>query len=208
MRVSNEIAVALMARAPEPGRAKTRLIPRLGATGAARLHAALTLRALGEIARSGLSAALWCDPDVDHPFFAECADEFGVKLCAQSRDDLGARMLGIFRQADGPLLLMGSDCPMIDAALLRSCAEALARVQAVFLPTLDGGYGLVGLARPFPEIFDDMPWGTDAVMAITRRRLQRLGVVWEEPAEIWDVDTPDDLGRLAATGFSIPACED
>lgn len=208
MRVSNEIAVALMARAPEPGRAKTRLIPRLGATGAARLHAALTLRALGEIARSGLSAALWCDPDVDHPFFAECAGEFGVKLRAQSRDDLGARMLGIFRQADGPLLLMGSDCPMIDAALLRSCAEALARVQAVFLPTLDGGYGLVGLARPFPEIFDDMPWGTDAVMAITRRRLQRLGVVWEEPAEIWDVDTPDDLGRLAATGFSIPACED
>lgn len=208
MRVSNEIAVALMARAPEPGRAKTRLIPRLGATGAARLHAALTRRALGEIARSGLSAALWCDPDVDHPFFAECADEFGVKLCAQSRDDLGARMLGIFRQADGPLLLMGSDCPTIDAALLRSCAEALARVQAVFLPTLDGGYGLVGLSRPFPEIFDDMPWGTDAVMAITRRRLQRLGVVWEEPAEIWDVDTPDDLGRLAATGFSIPACED
>lgn len=208
MRVSNEIAVALMARAPEPGRAKTRLIPRLGATGAARLHAALTRRALGEIARSGLSAALWCDPDVDHPFFAECADEFGVKLRAQSRDDLGARMLGIFRQADGPLLLMGSDCPMIDAALLRSCAEALARVQAVFLPTLDGGYGLVGLSRPFPEIFDDMPWGTDAVMAITRRRLQRLGVVWEEPAEIWDVDTPDDLGRLAATGFSIPACED
>jgi len=206
--VSNEIAVALMARAPEPGRAKTRLIPRLGATGAARLHAALTRRALGEIARSGLSAALWCDPDVDHPFFAECADEFGVKLRAQSRDDLGARMLGIFRQADGPLLLMGSDCPTIDAALLRSCAEALARVQAVFLPTLDGGYGLVGLARPFPEIFDDMPWGTDAVMAITRRRLQRLGVVWEEPAEIWDVDTPDDLGRLAATGFSIPACED
>lgn len=208
MRVSNEIAVALMARAPEPGRAKTRLIPRLGATGAARLHAALTRRALGEIARSGLSAALWCDPDVDHPFFAECADEFGVKLCAQSRDDLGARMLGIFRQADGPLLLMGSDCPTIDAALLRSCAEALARVQAVFLPTLDGGYGLVGLARPFPEIFDDMPWGTDAVMAITRRRLQRLGIVWEEPAEIWDVDTPDDLGRLTATGFSIPACED
>lgn len=208
MRVSNEIAVALMARAPEPGRAKTRLIPRLGATGAARLHAALTRRALGEIARSGLSAALWCDPDVDHPFFAECAGEFGVKLRAQSRDDLGARMLGIFRQADGPLLLMGSDCPMIDAALLRSCAEALARVQAVFLPTLDGGYGLVGLSRPFPEIFDDMPWGTDAVMAITRRRLQRLGVVWEEPAEIWDVDTPDDLGRLAATGFSIPACED
>lgn len=206
--MASEVDAALMARAPEPGRAKTRLIPRLGATGAARLHAVLTRRALGEIARSGLPAALWCDPDVEHPFFAECAGEFGVKLRAQSQGDLGARMLDIFRRADGPLLLMGSDCPTIDAAMLRSCAEALARVQAVFLPTLDGGYGLVGLARPHPEIFDDMPWGTDAVMAITRRRLQSLGALWEEPAEIWDVDTPGDLARLAALGISIPACED
>lgn len=197
-----------MARAPESGRAKTRLIPRLGAAGAARLHAALTRHALGEIARSGLPAALWCDPHTDHPFFAECAGAFEVELRAQPDGDLGARMRGMFQQAEGPLLLMGSDCPTIEAALLRRCAEALARRPAVFLPTLDGGYGLVGLARPVPEIFEDMPWGTDAVMAITRRRLQSLGIALEEPAEIWDVDRPDDLVRLAATGFPIPPFED
>lgn len=208
MRASSGIAIALTARAPEPGKAKTRLIPRLGASGAAHLHAALTRHALGEIVRSGLPATLWCDPDTDHAFFAECASVFGVDLRAQPDGGLGARMCCAFEQADGPLLLMGSDCPAIDATLLGTCAASLARSPAVFLPTLDGGYGLVGLARPTPEVFDDMPWGTDAVMTITRRRLQNLGIVWEEPARIWDVDMPDDLARLAATGFPIPPFED
>ena len=71
-----------------------------------------------------------------------------------------------------------------------------------------GGYGLIGLARPIPELFADMPWGTEAVMATTRERLLRLRVGWAEPAQIWDVDTPADLARLAATGFPIPSCED
>ena len=208
MRVSREVSIALMARAPEPGRAKTRLIPRLGATGAARLHAAMTRRALSAIAQSGLRAILWCDPNADHPFFAECALDFGIALRAQRHGDLGARMHAIFACADGPLLLMGADCPSIDAALLRACAESLDRVEAVFLPTADGGYGLIGLARPIPELFADMPWGTEAVMATTRERLLRLRVGWAEPAQIWDVDTPADLARLAATGFPIPSCED
>lgn len=203
-----DVAVALMARAPEAGRAKTRLIPALGATGAARLHAAMTRHALSEIARSGLSATLWCEPSVEHAFFASCATEFGVASRDQPQGDLGARMNGIFERATGPLLLMGSDCPAIDARLLRACAEALVREAAVFLPTADGGYGLVGLTRPLPDIFVDMPWGTDAVMRITRKRLARAGATWTEPAEIWDVDTPADLERLAATGFPIPAYED
>ncbi|HPG03651.1 MAG: TIGR04282 family arsenosugar biosynthesis glycosyltransferase [Hyphomicrobiales bacterium] len=206
--MSSEVSIALMARAPEPGRAKTRLIPSLGATGAARLHAAMTRHALSSIARCGLGATIWCEPGTDHPFFAECARDFGAILRGQSQGDLGARMHAIFACADGPLLLMGSDCPSVDVAMLRSCAEKLARADAVFLPTADGGYGLIGLQRPIPEIFLDMPWGTDAVMTTTRERLSRLRVDWVEPAQIWDVDTPDDLARLAATGFPIPACED
>lgn len=197
-----------MARAPEPGRAKTRLIPRLGATGAARLHAAMTRHALSTIAQTGLRATLWCEPKTDHPFFEECAREFGVTLRGQTVGDLGARMHSIFACADGPLLLMGSDCPSIDAALLLSCAESFARAAAVFLPTIDGGYGLVGLNHPVPELFVDMPWGADVVMAETRARLSQLRVDWVEPAQIWDVDTPEDLARLAETGFPIPACED
>lgn len=203
-----DVSIALMARAPEPGYAKTRLIPALGAAGAAKLQAALVEHALAEIARCGDPTTLWCAPDVNHPFFAEGARRWNVTLRAQPDGDLGARMGAAFEAAHGPLLLMGSDCPPIDADLLRICAVALERAPAVFLPTTDGGYGLVGLRRAIPEIFMDMPWSTDAVMSITRDRLIRLGVRWEEPAEIWDVDTPADVARLAASGFPIPPFED
>jgi len=203
-----EATVALMARAPVPGKAKTRLIPRLGATGAARMHAAMTRHALQEIVRSGLSATLWCDPDIDHPFFTECERDFGIALRPQPFGDLGDRMLAIFEAAKGPLLLMGSDCPAIDARFLLTCGRLLARHAAVVAPTADGGYGLIGLQSPFGDVFRDMPWGTDAVMALTRRRLLKGNIDVAETSEIWDVDTPDDLTRLAATGLVIPSYED
>ena len=82
--MSSEVSIALMARAPEPGRAKTRLIPSLGATGAARLHAAMTRHALSLIARCGLGATIWCEPGTDHPFFAECARDFGAILFSRA----------------------------------------------------------------------------------------------------------------------------
>lgn len=198
-----------MARAPEPGRAKTRLIPRLGALGAAGLHAALVRRALGAVTAAGLPATLWCAPDASDPFFGACAADFEVALRAQPEGDLGARMARVFETANAPTLLMGSDCPTIDAPLLRRCAQALANgAAAVFLPAEDGGYGLVGLSAPLREIFVDMPWGTGAVMAETRRRLHALGVRPCEPAEVWDVDLPEDVDRLAATGFVMPGVTD
>jgi len=75
--------------------------------------------------------------------------------------------------------------------------------RAVLLPAEDGGYGLVGLAAPLRQIFSDMEWGTDRVMAETRRRLRALGIVAAEPAIVWDIDRPEDIDRLAATGFPI-----
>ena len=85
---------------------------------------------------------------------------------------------------------------------VRSRTTAVANgADAVFLPAEDGGYGLVGLVRPVPEIFRDMSWSTDRVMAETRERLRGLGLVWREPAEIWDVDRPGDAARLAASGL-------
>lgn len=201
-----DIAIAVMARAPTPGRAKTRLIPRLGAVGAARLHEALARRTLAAIAGSGLAATLWCAPDERDPFFVCCAAEFGIALRPQTEGDIGERMAAIFAGATAPTLLIGTDCPTLGADLVSACADALRRgAAAVFLPAEDGGYGLVGLARPIPELFVDMPWGGDQVMAATRARLVRAGVDWAEPATVWDVDRPEDVDRLAAAGFPIPA---
>lgn len=189
--------IAVFARAPEPGACKTRLIPALGAPGAARLHAALVARALASATACGLGAAtLWCAPNADHPFFAACARAYGVGLRAQPGGDLGAKMLAAFEAAAGPLLLMGSDCPGIGPKDLRACAGALDEVDAVFLPAEDGGYGLVGARRPHPAIFRDVDWGSDRVMGQTRDALRRARLTWREPRVIWDVDWPDDLDRL------------
>jgi rSAM/selenodomain-associated transferase 1 len=190
--------IAIFARAPVAGAAKTRLIPRLGADGAAALHERLVEHTLGQAIAAGLGdVTLWCAPDAAHPFFASCAARFGVALRAQQGDDLGARMLHAFEEARGPLIVIGADCPMLGAGLLRDAAQALqSRVDAVFCPAEDGGYGLIGLATPDVSLFQNMHWGSDRVMADTRLRVRALGWTSHETAPVWDVDRPEDIDRL------------
>lgn len=193
--------IAVFARAPMPGEVKTRLIPSLGAEGAAALHARLVRRTLATARAARLGpVTLWCAPDTHHPFFADCVASFGVGLKPQAPGDLGARMLAAF-EASAPSLLIGSDCPALAVEHLQAASQALRSSDAVFLPAEDGGYVLVGLSRPMTEVFDAIPWGGDAVMIETRRRLDRLGLRWSEPVILWDVDRPDDLVRLAASGL-------
>jgi hypothetical protein len=86
---------------------------------------------------------------------------------------------------------------MLDAGMLQACASALQRGDdAVFLPAEDGGYALVGLRQPQPDVFRDIDWGSGAVMAQTRDRLRECALRWAEPATVWDVDRPQDLDRL------------
>jgi len=120
-------------------------------------------------------------------------------------------MLAAFEAADGPLLLMGADCPSITPRHLRDCADALEEVDAVLLPAEDGGYGLVGARRPHPALFRNIDWGSDRVMAQTRAALRRTQLTWRELAVVWDVDWPADLERLARErpalappGFQLP----
>ena len=198
-------AIAVFARAPVPGQCKTRLIPRLGAKGAAQLQEKLILRALETaLAAEAGAVELWCAPDCRHPFFAMCAERFGVALRDQQGADLGARMAFVFEQADAPTLLMGTDCPSITPDDLRACADALQACDAVFLPAEDGGYGAVGLKAPAPEIFTSMVWSAPGVMDATRTRLCAAGKSWREVRAIWDVDDPPDYDRLLASGLMKP----
>jgi rSAM/selenodomain-associated transferase 1 len=148
--------------------------------------------------------ALWCTPDIAHPAFAGLAQDRRIALHLQTGSDLGARMLAAFdaQPRDMPLLLIGTDCPALTAEHLRVCAAALhAGSDAVFLPTEDGGYCLIGLRAPQAGLFNAMPWSTERVMPETRRRLARRGLRWREPALLWDVDTPADLERLRGSGL-------
>jgi rSAM/selenodomain-associated transferase 1 len=198
------VAVAILAKAPLPGLAKTRLAPALGADGAAALQARLIERAV-ETARAANvgPVTLWAAPNQHHPAFQTLAALFGVTLARQPDGDLGVRMLAALDAAHGPALVIGTDCPALQPAHLHAAAEALAAgVDAVVIPVEDGGYALIGMHAPQPALFADMPWSTAGVMAETRRRLTRLSLSWREPARLWDVDLPEDVERLRREGLA------
>jgi glycosyltransferase A (GT-A) superfamily protein (DUF2064 family) len=102
----------------------------------------------------------------------------------------------------GPTIVLGADCPPLKASHLIDCAKRLRKPRdVVFLPTEDGGYALVGAAKPWAELFRDMPWGTGRVMQETRMRARCIGLRLFEPALLWDLDTPADYERAAALGL-------
>ena len=193
--------IAVLAKAPIPGLAKTRLIARLGADGAARLQAVLTEHAVRTALAAGLgSVTLWCTPDTRHPAFVKLAHRTGVALEAQRGADLGARMAHAVAQraGRGPVLLTGTDCPALTPEHLRTAAAALeGGDEVVLIPAEDGGYVLVGLMESHPALFEGVPWGSDRVIDVTRGRLRALGLRWSELTTLWDLDRPADLDRLA-----------
>ncbi len=195
-------ALAIVAKAPVPGLAKTRLLPALGAAGAARTQRRFTrdtLR-LARVADLG-PVSLWCAPDASHRFFRALARTCGVTCLTQSAGDLGARMQHAFahhfaQHADLPLLLMGTDCPVLSPGHLQLAARALLQHEVVLIPAEDGGYVLIGMRRLVPQVFEGIAWSTPEVMAQTRRQLERAGVSWQEMDALWDVDEPADWERL------------
>lgn len=203
------VGIAVLAKAPIAGLAKTRLIPALGAAGAARLQRCLTLAALQTAGAAALGPiTLWCTPDADHRFFRALHRTAGVDCAIQPAGDLGERMHAAFSAcgAEVPMLLIGTDCPVLTPDHLRRAAQALIDGHdAVFYPAEDGGYVLVGLRRPQRRLFADMTWSTSAVMEDTRARARLLNLRVRELEMLWDVDVPADLARLRALRLFVPA---
>jgi len=198
------VAIAILAKAPLPGLAKTRLAPVLGADGAANLQARFIAHTVTTAQSAALGpVTLWVAPDPHHPAFQAIAAPSGVALAAQPEGDLGARMMAAVEAARGPAIVIGTDCPALTPEHLRVAARALVEgIDVVVIPVDDGGYGLIGMERPQPALFEGMTWSNSSVMAETRRRLSRLGLSWREPARLWDVDVPADLDRLESGGLA------
>ena len=196
------VQIAIIAKAPIPGLAKTRLIPALGAMGAARLQRRLTRMTVACALDAQLGAVtVWCAPDSRHRFFRALKQTSGVDILVQSGGDLGVRMHTAFRLhcVLGPLIVVGTDCPVLRPEHLREAAQALiAGDDAVLHPAEDGGYALVGLRAPQPTLFADMPWRTSRVMPETRACAHAEGLRMREFETLWDVDLPAQLERLEA----------
>jgi rSAM/selenodomain-associated transferase 1 len=203
------IALIIFAKAPVSGFAKTRMIPALGAQGSAGLAQQLLLHAVQQAAQVPWDALELCvSPDTTHPAFALAQDlvqkstatpHSPLTLSPQGDGDLGQRMHRAFVRGlsrHSAVLLMGTDAPGLSAQVLQQAAQSLQTHDAVFVPAHDGGYALVGLRRPAPELFEDMVWSTASVMAETRIRAHQAGVHWCELAPVHDMDEPTDLHHL------------
>ena len=197
-----EVQIAVFAKAPIAGQAKTRLIPALGAEGAALFHEQMVRNTVKSAVLADIGpVTVWCDLQKDHAMFNELANSYPITLQEQPEGDLGERLLYAVEQMQPPLLLIGCDCPMLDVALLQQCSASLQQHDVVILPAEDGGYALLGMNQIEPTLFRGIAWGEDSVMATTRERLKAKNINWTEPAEVWDVDRPEDLQRLKQRNF-------
>ena len=193
--------LAILAKAPIAGLAKTRLAPLLGARGAARFQRRLTLDTLHTARQAGMQEIdLWCAPDTNHLFFQSLRRTQGVRCRLQPAGDLGARMRLAFAQhfeqmPSQPLLMIGTDCVVLAPSHLQEAAQALKAHDVVLIPAVDGGYVLIGMRRFIPEVFDDIAWSTSSVLGQTRDRLTTAQASWIELAPLWDVDEPVDWQR-------------
>lgn len=192
------VRIAVLAKAPVAGMAKTRLIPHLGADRAAALQRWLLRHTLATVQASEVGpVTLWCAPDTRHPDFAASRAAGRLRLRRQPAGDLGQRMhTAVAASPLEPSLVVGTDCPALTPALLREAAAALRTHDAVAIPAEDGGYVLIGLRQPVPAVFQGVDWSTERVMAQTRQRLQAAGLTWRELAPLWDVDRVEDVARL------------
>ncbi|QCB46586.1 TIGR04283 family arsenosugar biosynthesis glycosyltransferase [Hydrogenophaga sp. PAMC20947] len=196
-------AVAIMAKAPLPGLAKTRLAPVLGDAGAARAQRRFILRTLTTACQASTGpVTLHCTPPA-HRLFHLLTMRWGVACVGQVDGDIGCRMRAVmaehFAQAAAPpLLIVGTDCPVLTPAILQTCADTLVNHDAVLIPAEDGGYVLIGLRKRLPQVFEAVDWSTPRVMGQTRERLKAQGVSWRELPALWDVDDPVDWERWQA----------
>ncbi len=184
----------LFARWPEPGHTKTRLIPALGAAGAAKLAKQLTEQAAQQI------RALHCPATVHGTGFDadRISQWLGMPCVLQVEGDLGARMHAAITKAYATgstrIILAGSDCPGLSTAILAQGFDALQNHDVVLGPAADGGYYLIGMREPQPQLFAQMHWSHARVLADTLTRLDDLSHFLLPM--LHDIDTPADLAYL------------
>ena len=191
-------ALIVFTRHPVPGRAKTRLIPLLGPEGAADLQRRMGAHLM--IQARQLAAEIRVDVEVCYQ--GEGPDPMrnwlgpDLTYTTQTDGDLGRRMEGAlnrsFDRGARATVLVGTDCPGLDAGLIALAFEALSNHDLVLGPARDGGYYLIGLGRRAPRLFDDIDWGTKNVLAQTLERARGLRYFLLD--ELSDVDRPEDVG--------------
>jgi rSAM/selenodomain-associated transferase 1 len=191
-------AIIVFAKAPVAGQVKTRLCPPLTPDEAASLHGSLVLDMLERCqSLKGYDRILAGTPSPHHPFFRAMEARFKIPVWDQMGDDLGARMSSAFKKSLGSpyrsVVVIGTDIPGINGPLVTMAVKSLQDHDVVLGPTVDGGYYLIGLRSPVPGLFENIPWSTDQVYAITEQKIKALGLSLKILPRLQDLDTVEDL---------------
>ncbi len=200
-------ALVLFAKQPVPGRVKTRLARAVGEARAADLYE----RVLRHTVECALRAEVRADCLVAYAHPGEetwfQALDAGLRAIPQTEGDLGARMLGAFRQMAEigyeATVIVGTDCPALQPYHLQRAVTELARRDLVLGPTWDGGYYAIGARAPHPDLFENIPWSTDEVLPLTRSRIRKHGLTCVELPRLRDVDDEGDLQYYAGPGGAM-----
>ncbi len=200
----------IFTRYPEPGKTKTRLIPSLGPDGAAGLQRLMTehiLTRVRELKRyRPVSIEVHYEGGNKHLIEQWLGGDIPSR--PQGNGDLGQRMARAFHEAFhagmGRVVLVGTDIPHITPRILHKAFESLRSTDVVLGPALDGGYYLIGMRRARPQLFVDLPWGTEKVMERTKRIAHDLGLSMVLLDTLEDVDRPEDLHLWEKASKEMP----
>ena len=194
-----EAALIIFAKSPVPGSVKTRLCPPLTPDEAATLHGSLVLDTLEQTRKlQGFDRFLACAPSTQHPFFQAVGARQHIELWEQIPDeDLGKRMEQAFCTAFERqytfTVMIGSDLPTIDGEVIQQALRALSAHDVAVGPSQDGGYYLIGLKTPAPQLFSEIPWSTNQVTPLTKQKAERHGYSLKFLPQQRDLDTVEDL---------------
>lgn len=190
--------ILVFARAPVPGRTKTRLIPALGEVGAAKLHQQLLESTLAKACAVQDSVVeLWCHPDSRHPVFKQLANKYPCCLQQQKGNDLGECLANAMRQAlanHSQAIVVGTDIPELGTQdLTQGFAMLEEGKDAVIGPAADGGYYLLGLRYFEAALFSHIDWGSEHVLAQTVECMEQYAMHYGQLTIKHDLDRPEDL---------------
>jgi hypothetical protein len=189
-------ALLVFVKLPVAGRVKTRLQPELSPELAARLYRAMVNDVFTALERPGRwdLVAFFSPPGQERAFREWLPDSIG--FVAQSGADLGERLATAFEwshaQGHYRTIIVGTDMPTLDSAVLSDAFEALERAEVVLGPSTDGGYYLVGLKKPRHGLFEDVDWSTPKVLEQTIARIDEAGATYHLLPEKTDIDTWQD----------------
>lgn len=191
--------IVIFAKAPRAGYAKSRLIPALGAEGAARLARRMLDHMVSQAMDAGVGPTELCMAPADDPIWEEMPLPLHLGRTEQGEGDLGERMARACQRVTGEgeaIILTGTDCPQLNTDCLRQIAASLEHSDVVIVPTTDGGYAAIGLNRFNPLLFSDIRWSTDTVADETLRRIARLQWPVTLLPVLQDIDEAADLAFL------------